>query len=204
MAVQMIQTALLDGAEESLNRLLQQDSATLARLAQLEGRVIRIEISEPDCWLYLLPHNRGVDLLNHFETEPDLVLRGSSADLLQMAQSDNARDKLFGRGVEVEGDQALARAFKAALKGFTLDWEAWLGDLIGDTAAHPLAELIRTQARLLQQGGQSLTQNMTEYLQEEIRVLPPRAEIEGFIEEVGQLRDDLERLEARVNLLRKV
>ncbi|WP_160173730.1 hypothetical protein [Nitrincola sp. A-D6] len=41
-----------------------------------------------------------------------------------------------------------------------------------------------------------------EYLQEELRILPPRAEIDGFLEAVDQLRDATERLEARINTLR--
>ncbi|WP_151705188.1 ubiquinone biosynthesis accessory factor UbiJ [Nitrincola alkalilacustris] len=201
MAVQMIQTALLDTAEQSLNLLLRQDHQTLARLDRLSGRVIRIEITEPEQWFYLLPHGKGLDLLSHFETEPDLILRGTCASLLQMAQSENSRDLLFGKGVEVEGDQALASEFKKALAGFAIDWEEWLGDLLGDTLAHPLAELFRAQKQFLQQSGQSLTLNMTEYLQEEARVLPPRAEIEGFIEEVGETREAVDRLEARINRL---
>lgn len=201
MAVQMIQTALLDTAEQSLNLLLRQDPRTLARLERLSGKVIRIEITEPEQWLYLLPHGKGLDLLSHFETEPDLILRGAAASLLQMAQSDNSRELLFGKGVDVEGDQALASELKKALAGFAIDWEEWLGDLLGDTLAHPLAELFSAQKQLLQQTGQSLTQNMTEYLQEEARVLPPRAEIEGFIEEIGDTREAVDRLEARINRL---
>jgi len=40
-----------------------------------------------------------------------------------------------------------------------------------------------------------------EYLQEESRDVPSRYEVEEFAGEIGRLRDDVDRLEARINLL---
>jgi ubiquinone biosynthesis protein UbiJ len=48
-----------------------------------------------------------------------------------------------------------------------------------------------------------LGQDFTEYLQEEGRLLPSRYELESFLTEVDRLRDDGERLAARVNRLRR-
>lgn len=48
----------------------------------------------------------------------------------------------------------------------------------------------------------SLELNLAEYLQEESRVLPGPLELENFFADVDTLRDDVERLAARVQRLR--
>ena len=45
--------------------------------------------------------------------------------------------------------------------------------------------------------------NIREYLQEESRELPSRYEVERFTADVNALRDDVERLAARVQRLRQ-
>jgi ubiquinone biosynthesis protein UbiJ len=201
MSVQMLSAALLGSAETSLNKLLQQDPKTLQRLAALSGKVICLQISQPTLSLTLLPGPDGLDLLLHSESPADLTLSGQAQDFIQMASAENSSDKLFGKGISISGDTGLATAFSHTLKGFSIDWEAWLGDLIGDTFAHPLAGFIRNQKQQLERIQQSLTANSVEYLQEELRILPPRAEIDGFLEAVDQLRDATERLEARIHVL---
>ncbi|QEW07953.1 ubiquinone biosynthesis accessory factor UbiJ [Nitrincola iocasae] len=202
MSVQMLSAALLGSAETSLNKLLQQDPRTLQRLAALSGKVIRLEISQPTFSLTLLPGNSGLDLFLHSESPADLTLTGKAQDFIQMASAESSNDKLFGKGISISGDTGLATAFSTILKTFSLDWENWLGDLLGDTVAHPLASFIRNQRQQFGLMQQSLTANSVEYLQEELGVLPPRAEIEGFLEDVDQLRDATERLEARISALR--
>lgn len=201
MSVQMLSAALLGSTETSLNQLLHQDPRTLQRLAVLSGKVIRLEISQPTLNLTLLPGPSGLDLLLHSESPADLTLSGKAQDFIQMASAESSSDKLFGKGISISGDTGLATAFSNSLKGFNIDWEAWLGDRLGDTVAHPLAHFIRNQKQQFEQIQHSLSANTVEYLQEELGILPPRAEIDSFLEGVDQLRDATERLEARINSL---
>ncbi|SVA49068.1 uncharacterized protein METZ01_LOCUS101922 [marine metagenome] len=43
--------------------------------------------------------------------------------------------------------------------------------------------------------------NATEYLQEEVKQLPPRVEIDGFFSSLERLRDDIERTGIRIKRL---
>ena len=47
----------------------------------------------------------------------------------------------------------------------------------------------------------TLTQDLKEYLQEEGRLVPTAYEVQGFLDRVDTLRDDVERLAARVERL---
>ena len=48
---------------------------------------------------------------------------------------------------------------------------------------------------------ETIHENIREYLQEESGTLPSRYEVERFTRKVDALRDDVERLEARLNRL---
>jgi ubiquinone biosynthesis protein UbiJ len=45
--------------------------------------------------------------------------------------------------------------------------------------------------------------NIREYLQEESRDVPSRYEVDRFVSDVNALRDDVDRLEARINRLQE-
>ncbi|MBA4503319.1 ubiquinone biosynthesis accessory factor UbiJ [Marinobacterium marinum] len=196
MATHMLNATLLTLAEESLNRLLARDGVTLAQLGMLAGRTIRIDCSQPEMHVYLLPHAGGVDLLADSATPADACIRGSALDLMRLPQAGN--EVLFGKGVTLTGDTALIHRLQQILAASQVDWEAWLADLIGDTAAHPLANLLRSATHQLRYSGSSLIHSLEEYLHEEARLLPTRVEIEIWQEEVETLRESTDRLEARL------
>ncbi|KAA0876404.1 ubiquinone biosynthesis accessory factor UbiJ [Nitrincola tapanii] len=199
----MLQAAWISSAELSLNAILQLDPVSLERLKALSGQVIRLEMTEPSFHLCLLPHAQGLDLLQHCEARPDLTLRGSASAFLQMAQSPDMQSQMFGKGISLEGDLGLANQLKQLISGFQIDWEEWLANILGDTLAHPLAQGLRQSAAQGQRMASSLTASLLEYLQEEVRLLPPHPEVDAFLDEVEQVRDDVERLEARIQRLRQ-
>jgi ubiquinone biosynthesis protein UbiJ len=51
----------------------------------------------------------------------------------------------------------------------------------------------------MEQSVTNLRQDLTEYLQEESKHLPPRQEVEDFFTDISELRDDVERLEIKIN-----
>lgn len=196
MTTGMINATLLTLAEESLNTLLARDPVTLARLGELAGREIRVESTQPGWHLYLLPHNQGIDLLAESAGEPDACVHGSALNLMRLPQAGN--QVLFGHGVTIEGDSGLVHRLQQILADSQIDWEAWLADLIGDTLAHPLANLLRSAGQQLRYSSNSLIHSLEEYLHEEARLLPTQVEIDIWQEGVEELREATDRLEARI------
>lgn len=195
----MVNAALLGLAEQSLTRVLQQDPVTLERLGELAGKVIAIQSTLPSFTLFLLPHREGIDLLAHYDAEVDVTLSGSALLLARLPVAGN--EVLFGRGVELRGNSAIAHRLQAILADTRIDWEAWLGNLLGDAAGHELARGLRALVGYGRDSSRSLLQSTQEYLQEEARLLPTRVEIDIFMDEVDQLRERADRLEARIRQL---
>jgi ubiquinone biosynthesis protein UbiJ len=82
-----------------------------------------------------------------------------------------------------------------------IDREEQLSRLTGDVIAHQLGNTARRTASALRHGRRTLEQDLGEYLQEELRLLPTRIETENFSTDVSRLVMDTDRLAARIRRL---
>ena len=189
--------------EQLLNQAIRLDPEATRRLAPMHGRVIRFVILGLGLELYLIPEPGGIQLLETFEDEPDCTLRGTPLALARMSSTRESADQLFTGAVSIEGDSGLAHHFGEFLSSIDIDWEEQLSRLTGDVIAHEAGNLARGLMRWGVESRHTLGLNLQEYLQEELRLLPGRYEIEPFLSEVDRLRDDVERLDARLERLLK-
>jgi len=108
---------------------------------------------------------------------------------------------VFSGEVLIEGNVETGQAFKAILDEMDIDWEEQLSKLTGDLIAHQIGNSARHARNILQHGCTTMKQDTSEYLQEELRVLPSRVETENFSAGVNRTSMDVERLEARIKRL---
>ncbi|WP_207060626.1 SCP2 domain-containing protein [Motiliproteus sp. SC1-56] len=184
--------------EVAIRAAVRRDPRAQKRLASLEGRRIRVDLRVPALSLVLAPHGEGIDLSSPGEEAVDCTLEGGVADLLQVLMDEN---KAFGKGIRISGDSQLALDLKRCLQELDLDWEGFLGDHLGDLAAHSLAGLVRDGLDWGRRSRESLLDDLDNYLHEELRTLPPREELNGFYSQVDRLRLAADRLQARVQRL---
>jgi ubiquinone biosynthesis protein UbiJ len=196
-----IPEAALSLLEGTINRYLALDPEGAGRLAALQGRLICIELSGFGTRLYLIPGTNRVQIFGHYEAKPDCVLRGTPLALANMGLTRHKEGPLFSGEVQVEGDTDLAQQFGDLLGGLEVDWEEQLSRLVGDPIAHQVGQRIRAAGRWGRHSRETLAADLTEYLQEEARILPTRYEVQEFLDAVDGLRDDGERLAARVERL---
>jgi len=196
--------AAVAALEQALNRYIALDPEGAARLAKLQGRVILIETKGFGTRLYLIPDTNGVQLYGAYAGEPDCILRGTPLALARMGLARHKEDELFSGEVQIEGDTHLAQTFGELISGFDVDWEEQLSRLVGDTAAHGVGTRVRAAGRWGRRTADTLTQDLKEYLEEEARLVPSRYELQEFLDRVDTLRDDVERLAARVERLARL
>lgn len=197
----MLPTAAIAALESALNGYLALDPDTLARLAELEGRVIGLQWRGTALALYFLPGAGGVQVLGHYEGEPDTLLSGSPLALAELGLGGDRERALFSGAVEIRGDTATGQRFQQILQAMDIDWEEHLSRLVGDTAAHQAARLAREGQAYARHSADTLRQDLGEYLTEEARLLPARIEVENLLGDIDRLRMDVDRLEARVQRL---
>jgi ubiquinone biosynthesis protein UbiJ len=189
--------------ESAINRYLRLDPDGSQRLAGLAGRCINIHLDGLELDLYLSPDAHGVQLSGSCEAAPDTVLRGTPLALARMGLGGSAEQSLFSGEVLIEGDVETGQAFKAILDDLDIDWEEQLSHLTGDIVAHRLGYLARRGREALHRSRTRLEQDVGEYLQEELQVLPTRIETDNFNSAVTRLAMDVDRLAARVQRLQQ-
>lgn len=199
-----LSTAALAAFETALNGALALDPVTIERLAALDGKVIAFEVTPPGITVYMAPVAQGVRLMGWFGGEPDTTLSGSAFALARLAATPKGTPApaLFSGEVVIRGDAELGRRVQDIFKRVDLDLEEHLARLTGDVVAHQVGNLARGLVAWGRQAVESLGRNTTDYLQEEALVTPTRNEVEHFASVVEALREDTDRLAARIRRLR--
>ena len=190
--------------ESALNRYLRLDPDATRRLAALHGKVVGLEVLGAGLRLYLVPDEAGgLQVLPPSDAPPDCWLRGTPLDLARSGDLRAGAGQIFEGRVRIEGDTGLAQRFGTILADLDIDWEEQLSRLTGDVVAHEVGRAARAAVRYAGRSRETVEQNVREYLQEEARVLPTRFEVQELLDAVDVLRDDVERLGARIERLQR-
>lgn len=189
--------------QKLINRYLKLDMRLQQHLHPLVDKYFLVEITGVDLTFHIFfnTDSIAIDFVAPAAKSPDLIICGSPTALWRLFRSDESTFQLCLRDVKVSGDLNFAHAIQIFFKAIDIDWEEQFSHVVGDVLAH---ELFRGFSAV-QQWGQVLSENfklnLTEYLQEEVRYFPVLDEVKEFEEEVDMLRDDVERLEARIERL---
>ncbi|QOW21947.1 ubiquinone biosynthesis accessory factor UbiJ [Novilysobacter avium] len=189
--------------QTGLNRALALDPQTRDSLAALDGRRVALHLSSPPLALQIRVAGDQLEVGPVDAAEAsDLSIRSTLSGLLgQLPFLRNDDAPPVGR-LRMEGDADLARRLQRLAEGFDPDWQQpfarVFGDVVGVQVANALAAGLK-QARVV---AGELAGSAAEYVTEESRDVVPRAELEAFHDDVDAIRDDVERLVARVGRLR--
>ncbi|NOX09814.1 MAG: Sterol-binding domain protein [Gammaproteobacteria bacterium] len=189
--------------ETAINTVLGLDPEIASQLQQLEDKVILLNITTPDIKFYFLPTDSKIQILSSYEDKPDTRIYCSLFDLLHLSIHGSDKSSLFSTNIEMRGDLETGRQFRDILNAIEIDWEDLLSRVTGDIAAHQIVRNTRKAKAYTQQSAKILGQDLTEYLQEEKRILPTAIQLENFYNDVDQLRYDSDRLEARIKRLQQ-
>ena len=134
------------------------------------------------------------------EQAADATLTGGPLALLALLG--DAPEAVVQRGeVAITGDAEVAQAFRELATLLRPDPEEELSLALGDVAAHQLARVARLGAGWSRRAASTTLQNLAEYLGHERSDLVPRNEGEQFLRGVDALREGVDRLSARLELL---
>jgi len=130
----------------------------------------------------------------------DAEIIGGPLGLLALA-GDSPQAVLQRRGVDTRGDAAMAEKFRELGMLLRPDLEEDLSQLLGDVPAHKIGRVARMAASWGHRAVSTTVQNFAEYFAHERRDLVSRNEGEQYLRGVDVLREDLDRLEARLDQL---
>lgn len=184
--------------ENLLNRGLPRSPRAQQLCAQLKGRSLAIEVGEI-ARVHVASNGATLEITTG-ATPADATLAGGPFSLLALAGE--APERVVRRGaVTIEGDEQLAQQFRELARLLRPDIEEELSQVFGDVPAHQLGRLARLGAGWTRKAATTTLTNLAEYLGHERADLVPRNEGEQFLRGVDSVREDVERLEARLEIL---
>lgn len=177
-----------------INQLLQRESWAREKLLPFAGKTARLAVPPAAFTLSIQADGyvRGGD-----GAAPDVTIivpAGSLPEVLRDPAGATSR-------AEVTGDPEFAKAISYLFAHLRWDVEEDLSKVVGDVAAHRIARFGREAAQVPGRVVESLSRSMAAYLQEERGTVPTPQEVESFNRQVDVLRDDVGRLEKRLNRL---
>lgn len=198
----MIYPALLNQLlEPALNQVLALDPDLEQFLKPLSGKVIAIAFKSDQPLIYICPADTRIQLLDHYDGKVDTTLTGSPAAFIKIALSKTPATVLSSGEIIMTGDTHTGRQFQALFEQLDLDWEGLLARASGDVVAHKLGQLLKGGQSWLNESLQTFQLNTAEFLQEESRTVPAPPEVDHHYQAINRLRDDSERLAARIDRL---
>jgi ubiquinone biosynthesis protein UbiJ len=177
-----------------LNHLLEAEAWARLRLAPFAGETVELRAPPlPTLRLRILPGG----MVQADEGEPGLVMTLKPEILVALARG----EEHALRSVTVEGNAKLAAEALVLARHLRWDAEEDLSRLVGDVAAHRLADAGRAFAAWHLDAAQRLAAALADYATEEKQLLARRADLDALGDSLSRLRDAIARLDKRVERL---
>lgn len=164
----------------------------------LSGKLIKIEVRGLNINFWFTVQRDGFNFFDTADRPADTIISATPLTLMRMLSSENRSNQLFEGDAEVRGNTDTAQQLNDMFNALDVDWEEHLSRLTGDIIAHQIGRAARSGRAWCKRSAASLENDVTNYLQEEKRLLPTRREVETFLSRVDVLRGDVERLEQRL------
>ncbi len=181
----------------ALNALLDAQPAALTRLQRHSGKTLRLALP-------LLPVDLALDAAGRFRPLDEAA--EAAAPALTLTPMPSALPLLLGDGkladlFHVEGDGIFASDLSGALADF--DWVLALRPYLGDIAASRVDQFLHGVMAWREQAHTAAARNLAEYAVYEQAMLAEPHAARTFVSEVDTLREDVDRLEARLKLFQQ-
>jgi len=184
--------------ENLLNRGLPRSPRARQLCARLAGRCVALVV--PDVARLRIASTGQTLAVTRDDAPADATISGGLLGLL--ALSGAAAQGVIQRGaVAISGDTDIAQGFRELAQLLRPDPEEELSLLIGDVPAHQLGRLARLGAAFGARAADTGLRNLAEYFAHERGDLVSRNEGEQFLRGVETLREAVDRLQARIDLL---
>jgi len=180
----------------ALNHLLGAEAWARDKLKPYAGQCVEFR-NPPLPVLRLVILDSGLLANAAEDAQPNLVVTIGPGALAAFARGEDA----LMREIGIEGNADLASTVQYLFRHLRWDVEEDLSRIFGDAIAHRMVEQGRRFAAWNKEATGKLAQNLAEYWIEEQPLLARPADVRQFLAGVDQLRDDLARLEKRIDAL---
>ncbi len=198
----MLKKYSLKALQIAINKAARLDEHMPAKLQALDNKILEMIISPLNVNFFILFKDGEIILLDNYDKEADTIIHSNPLGLIRLSllPASKARS-LFNDKIRMTGNTELGQQVKKLFDEMDIDWEGHLAHFTGDVVAHQIGSFVRKGMAFKKRLDDSMRQNISEYLQEELRLFPTKYELEDFFVEVDELSLSVERLQAHINQL---
>ena len=181
----------------TLNHLFSQSGWALARLKNFAGKTARFNIA-PFYFIYTIQEDGTVNT-----SDENAVVDAACTIAPTLLPRLALHDETAFAQIQTSGDAALLAEIFYLSRHLRWDAAEDISRVTGDIAAERIVQLTETGHRQILDSALNLAQAFAEYWTEERPLVAKSIHINSFVQQVDQLRDDVARLELRINRLSK-
>lgn len=165
----------------------------------LKNVIVSLQFKNMSLMLYFYFTDDEIIVDTTCSEEPDVIIKGSVFDFLSvlMAQDDH---KQWPQDMEIIGSIAVAQSFQDVFKH--IDIEEYISRILGDEATYYVSDLYKSSTNMARYVEQNILSDISEYLYFETQTLVDKTELELFFQEVSKVRNDIERLQQKINQIK--
>jgi len=201
---------LLNLINSALKKYLDNDPEISAKLNQFVGQRLLVHLTDVNKEVLVIPVQAGLEVHEHLvdeeamdinEFEVTTTIHSNIISLARMGLGAEYQSMLTSGALKIEGDVEFANQLRSIFMQVDIDWEEIASKYVGDSVAYQVGLYVKRFKNYKSRSVDNFRLDVSEYLQEESRIVPTKGELDRFMNSVDDFDAHVQRLEARVQRL---
>lgn len=205
---QLLGSAALWPIEFAINQFVKSDLHLQSIVQKFDDQLLEIHTTSPNAYICIHFANSGIRLSAISSDDLGVIATASvsakATSLLSLLFSTSDSTALSNPELEISGDAHFVHAIFQSLNNLDLRWDDILAPWLGDHSTH----LVKTSSDSINQWSRqsraSISATVSDYLNEESRLLPARARLDQFNDRMDELKLRIDRAKARIQRLEQL
>ncbi len=199
----------------ALQKYLDSDPEVASKLDTFSGQSLLVRLTDIKKEFLVTPIQAGLIVSEHsvgndseegeyIEKETQeftTIIHSNIISLVRMGMGAEYQSMLNSGALKIEGDVEFANQLRSIFMQVDIDWEEVASKYVGDSVAYQAGLFVNKFKSYKSRSVENFRLDVSEYLQEESRILPTKVELDHFMGGVDKLDADVQRLEARIQRL---
>ena len=194
----LVLAAFCSSIEPVLNDLISTSDKDLSPLKRIQGKLIALKIRPFDVQLFFYASDNKLCLQGEVDGIPDVEISGSPGALIRNAMGGLAERSLAPDEIQITGDTVLARQFQTVIRDSGINWTNVISRVSPKLLQYQVHRFLKQTAEWTKSTEASFRLDVSEYVQEEIRLTPTVTEAQNWMSEIDILRNSVDRLSQRI------
>jgi len=198
-AVSSTHTIAAGAACRGINHVLSSEPWATGELARHAGKTILLKLPLGDLCFEITP--AGLLAVSEASDTSSLVLEVSARALSELTGSTGSLREQAFKAVKITGDADLAQLLGRLVGQVRWEYEEDLARLVGDATANFAVRQGKKFVSASKSAANDLLSNVVEYVSEERKILLNQRDFMAHKNELNELRDAVDRMEKRIQIL---